>query len=315
MKIGVIGGSGHIGSFLVPRLVMQGHEIINITRGQSTPYADHPAWRKVQKVELDRRVEEKKGLFGDAIADLKCDAVIDLICFTKDSAAQLVEALRGKVRHFLHCGTIWVHGYSLEIPTTEDTPRNPFGDYGINKAEAEEYLLDEARGEGFPSTILHPGHIVGPGWWPLNPQGSFNPDVFKTIKRGEPLVLPNSGLETVHHVHADDLAQGFLKALENWSVSVGESFHLTSPKALSLRGYAEAIYSWFGMEPNLEFLPWEELKMKVSSEDAFFIWDHIGHSPCCSIEKAERLLGYSPRYSSLQAVYESLTWMERSGEL
>lgn len=315
MKIVVIGGSGHIGSFLVPRLVMKGHEVTNITRGQSTPYADHPAWLKVQNVELDRCVEEKKGLFGETIADLKCDAIIDFICFTKDSAAQLVEALRGKVRHFLHCGTIWVHGYSVEIPTTEDMPRNPFGDYGINKAEVEEYLLDEARREGFPSTILHPGHIVGPGWWPLNPQGSFNPDIFKSIKRGEPLVLPNSGLETVHHVHADDLAQGFLKALENWSVSVGESFHLTSPKALSLRGYAEAIYSWFGMEPNIEFSSWEELKMKVSSEDAFFIWDHIGHSPCCSIEKAERLLGYRPRYSSLQAVYESLTWMERSGEL
>ena len=32
-------------------------------------------------------------------------------------------------------------------------------------------LLAEARRTGFPATALHPGHIVGPGWAPLNPAG------------------------------------------------------------------------------------------------------------------------------------------------
>ena len=101
--------------------------------------------------------------------------MIDMICFTLDSAQHLVEALRGRVQHFLHCGTIWVHGPSVVVPTTEDQPRRPFGDYGIQKAQIEAYLLDEARRHGFPATILHPGHIVGPGWAPLNPAGHFNP--------------------------------------------------------------------------------------------------------------------------------------------
>ena len=38
-------------------------------------------------------------------------------------------------------------------------------------------------------------------------------------------------------------------------------------------------------------------------------WDHIAHSPCMSIEKAKRLLAYRPRFSSLQAVYESVQWL------
>ena len=37
------------------------------------------------------------------------------------------------------------------------------------------------------------------------------------------------------------------------------------------------------------------------------------HSPCYSIAKAERLLGYRPRYTSLQAVYESLSWLIEHG--
>ncbi len=136
-----------------------------------------------------------------------------MICFTPESAAQLAEGLHGRVQHFLSCGTIWVHGPSVEVPTTEEAPRAPFGEYGVRKAAMEAYLLDRARRHGFPATVLHPGHIVGRGWAPLNPAGNFNPEVFAAIARGQTLCLPNLGLETVHHVHADDVAQGFVRAL------------------------------------------------------------------------------------------------------
>lgn len=66
----------------------------------------------------------------------------------------------------------------------------------------EAYLLDQARRQRFPATILHPRHIVGPGWVPLNP----------------------------------NVAQAFVKAIANWSSAVGESFHVVSPAALTLRG-------------------------------------------------------------------------------
>ena len=127
---------------------------------------------------LDRDVEESAGSFGGHIAGLDPDVVIDLTCFTLESARTLVEALRGRTGHLLHCGTIWVHGPSIQVPTTEDEPRHPFGEYGIRKAAIEAYLLQQARDERFPVTLLHPGHIVGPGWVPLNPAGNFNPEVF-----------------------------------------------------------------------------------------------------------------------------------------
>ena len=83
----------------------------------------------------------------------------------------------------------------------------------MQKAAIEAYLLDMARRGGLPATVLHPGHIVGPGWAPLNPAGHFNPAVFAQLARGEELALPNLGLETVHHVHADDVAQAFERAI------------------------------------------------------------------------------------------------------
>jgi nucleoside-diphosphate-sugar epimerase len=313
MRVVVIGGTGHVGTYLVPRLVEAGHEVICVSRSQREPYLPHGAWGQVETLEIDRVKADAEGSFGQRIAELSPEVVIDMICFSLDSARQLVEALRGKVFHFLHCGTVWIHGPSVQVPTTEEQPRRPFGEYGIQKAAIERYLLREARLNGFPATLLHPGHIVGPGWAPLNPAGHFNPEVFARLARGETLVLPNLGMETVHHVHADDVAQIFMQAIANRSAALGESFHVVSPAALTLRGYAEAMYAWFGEPVQLEFLPWDAWCQTVSQEEAQATWDHIAHSPNCSIAKAQRLLDYRPRYSSLQAVKESVTWLTEHG--
>src|SRR5919108_4969080 len=187
MRVVIIGGSGHVGTYLVPRLVAAGYEVIAVSRGQRDPYQQHAAWRSVTHITLDREREEVTGAFGQRVRELAPDIVIDMICFTLPSARQLVEALQGQVEHLLHCGTIWVHGPSVHVPTTEEQPRRPFGDYGIQKAAIEAYLLHEARRSGFPATVLHPGHIVGPGWAPLNPAGHFNVQVFAQLARGQEL--------------------------------------------------------------------------------------------------------------------------------
>lgn len=117
------------------------------------------------------------------------------------------------------------------------------------------------------------------------------------------------GLETVHPVHADDVAQSFTQAMTYWSTAVGESFHVVSPAAVTLRGYAEAVAGWFGLEARLRYLPWEEWRTTVSDDEARATWDHIAHSPNCSIEKEQRALNFRPRYSSLQAVREAVDWL------
>lgn len=311
MKAVVIGGTGHVGTYLVPRLWEAGHEVVVVTRGQRRPYRDHPAWKDVATVQIDRSQAEKAGTFGESIAALQPQIVVDLISFTPASTRHLVDAVRGKVRHYLHCGTIWVKGYVVEAPTREETPSEPFGEYGVNKRAIEDYLLDEARRGDLPATMVNPGHIVGPGWTAVNPLGNHNPEVFARLVRGETLVIPNFGMETLHHVHADDVAQVFLRATQHWSASVGEAFFATSPAAVTLKGYAVEAARWFHQEADLRFLPWEEWKRacNLSEQDIEMTWSHLAHCQCCSIEKGQRLLGYQPRYTSFQAVWEAVEWL------
>ncbi|MFN2637756.1 MAG: NAD-dependent epimerase/dehydratase family protein [Gemmatimonadaceae bacterium] len=313
MRLVVIGGTGHIGTFLIPRLVKAGHDVIVASRGRREPYVAHLAWKAVRRIEIDRTAEDAAGTFGARIASLEADAVVDLLCFTPASAQQMVDALQARQTLLLHCGTIWVHGRATTVPTTEDAPRHPFGDYGIKKAVIERLLLDASRRGVARAVILHPGHMVGPGWTPLNPAGHFNPAVFSRIAHGELLQLPNEGMETVHHVHADDVAQAFELALTHRDAAVGESFHVVSPSPMTLRAYAESMFAYFEQVPNLGLLPWDEWRHTVSPEEAAATWDHIAHSPHASIAKVCRRLGYAPRYTSLQAVIESVNSLIDAG--
>ena len=69
------------------------------------------------------------------------------------------------------------------------------------------------------------------------------------------MLLPNLGMETVHHVHAEDVAQSFIKAINNRSTAVGESFHVVSPQALTLKGYATAMLSGLAGNQSSGFFP------------------------------------------------------------
>src|ERR1700728_3164375 len=97
MRVVVVGGSGHIGTFLIPRLVRAGFDVINISRGTSAAYVDADEWQDVRSVAADRQQEDRAGVFGDRVAALQADVVVDLICFTPDSASALVDRLRGEV--------------------------------------------------------------------------------------------------------------------------------------------------------------------------------------------------------------------------
>jgi len=149
-RVVVIGATGHIGSYLVPRLVEGGHEVIAMSRGTRDPYHPSPRWNQVTRVTADRDAEDAQGTFGRRIAALRPDVVIDLVCFTAASAQQLVDALRPSRPLLVHCGTIWVHGPALRVPVTEDEPRTAYGEYGTGKAEIEALLHRETLAGGVP---------------------------------------------------------------------------------------------------------------------------------------------------------------------
>ena len=148
---------------------------------------------------------------------------------------------------------------------------------------------------------------------PLNPAANFDPAVFADLAAGREIALPNLGRETLHHVHADDVAQAFMQAMTHWSAAVGESFHVVSPAAVSLAVMRRLSPGGSDARRALRFLPWEEWRSTVPEKEAEVTWDHIARSPNCSIRKAQRLLEYQPRYRSLEALRESVAWLAAKG--
>jgi nucleoside-diphosphate-sugar epimerase len=313
-RVVVIGATGHVGTYLVPRLVRAGYEVVAVSRGGRAPYHDAPEWRSVERVVADREAEDAAGTFGARIAALGADAVVDLICFTPESARQLVDALRPERPLLLHCGTIWVHGRAARVPITEDEPRTAYGEYGLGKVAIEELLHRETLSGGVPSVVLHPGHISGPGWPVITPAGNLDPDVWRRLATGEPLALPDLGLGVLNHVHADDVAQAFERALAR-PAAIGASFHVVAEQAMTCRGLAAGVAGWFGREPVLELVDWPEYEKRTDPEHAAATREHVERSIAASIERARAVLGYAPRYSSLDAMRESVRWLADNDQL
>ena len=309
MRIVVIGGSGHVGSFLVPRLVRAGHEVVNLTRGIQAPYLDDEAWSEVTQFPVDRAAEDAAGTFGKRVAALEAEVVVDLICFTPDSAGALVEALRGRSRHLVHCGTIWRYGASVKQPMREDDTSPPFGEYGTGKAAVAELLAAETRSGGLVTTVLQPGHISGPGWPPIGPLGNLDPDVWYALSAGREIVVPGLGAELMHHVHADDVAQAFQLAVERRDAAAGESFNVVAPSALTVRGFLAIAAGWFGRTARTRSVSWAEFRSGTTEELADSSWQHLSRSQCASIEKSRRLLGYAPAFEPEAAVLDGIRWL------
>ncbi|MEO6511327.1 MAG: NAD-dependent epimerase/dehydratase family protein [Nocardioides sp.] len=301
MRVLVIGGSGHVGSSLVPRLVRAGHDTVVISRGVRQPYVDDPVWGEVERLACDRVAAERDGTFGSFVAGLRPDVVVDLVCFTPAQARHLVDALDGQ--HVVHTGSVWSYGVSTLVPTTEDAAKSPYGEYGVDKLAIEQYLMGQNR---VRATVVHPGHISGPGWMAIGPAANLDPAVIDGLRRDGSCLLPDRGGETIHHVHADDVAGLQQACLEQPDAAAGQSFNSVCTQALTLRGYADLVARHFGHEPKLEFVPWAEFASRIAPEHADQTIEHIGRAPLFSMDKARMLLGFVPQHTVTGTVLEAI---------
>ncbi len=299
-KAVVIGGAGKVGGYLSPMLAEAGYRVFSVSRGRTKPKVQHDAWQDIEQVTLDRASPD----FARGIAALEADVVVDMICFKLSDMRVLAEALRGKVGHYLLCGSAWMHGHSARVPVREEECREPLEEYGTQKSLMDYELTRLYKEENFPGTAVHPGHIVCPGDEPINPQGFKGLSTFGLLKEGKKVILPNFGMETVHHVHAKDVAGVFFAAIESGKISFGEGFHAVSPRAVTLRGYAIEAASWFGKEPSLAFEPFDRWKEHFTPAQGSATLTHILHAPGCSMQKAKDLLNFTPQYTSFEAVRE-----------
>lgn len=316
MRAVVIGSSGHVGSYTVPALVQAGYEVVSVTRGQKQPYTSGmKEWSEVRSVSCDRESLEQAGDFGRFVLDLKPDIVCDLICYGRSQAEQIARAVLDRISHYIFIGSIWIYEYNMTVPVTESHPRNATSPYGRGKVEAEDFLKAFWSETGFPYTALDIGHVVGNGWFPLNPQGNFRKSVYEDIAAGRPVLLPDRGTSTVHHVHASDVARALVTCLSCPDISLGQNYLITAATAVTLRGFAETMYAKFGHEPNIRYATLEAVLDTLTGVDRTKTFEHVNHSPCVSIGKAQREIGFQPRYTAMQAVSEVLDDMIQTGAM
>jgi nucleoside-diphosphate-sugar epimerase len=165
-----------------------------------------------------------------------------------------------------------------------------------------------------PAIVLHPGHISGPGWPVITPAGNLDPGVWTALATGKQLALPDHGLGVLHHVHADDVAQAFERALAR-PAAIGASFHVVAEQAMTLRGLAAGVARWFGRDPVLDFVDWPEYERRTTPEHAAATREHTMRSITASIDRAREVLGYAPRYTTLDALHEALGWLVASNQV
>lgn len=312
-KVIIIGGTGHIGGYLVPSLLARDYEVVVFSRGKTTPYPENFWGKKVKMVKVDREKDEKTGHWSELIAEIKPDIIVDIICFEPESAQNLIESLTGKDIHLLSCGTVWVYGKTKVIPTPESAPRLPENDYANKKVIIEEKLLQATREGKIKATIIHPGHITGPGKTFVTPFGDHNPETLQKIIDGEAIYLLDGGFSTLHHVHPQDVARLFLRAIEKEKNSVGESFNCGASEAMTFFGLGQFFASLFGRELYFQNISLEEYSEKFSyPEEAA---QHVRQGCCVSMAKAQELLNFSCRYSAKDAVMETTNDLIKRGIL
>lgn len=302
MKVVVIGAAGHIGTYLIPMLYNAGYETIAITRTMSKPYEDDSAWHKVNRVLADRDNDP------DFIAKLKeidPDIIIDLVNFNIEETKKITEGFKNtRLSHYLYCSSCWAHGMAETVPCDpDDLKKQPLEAYGKDKFASELFLKEQYRKNGFPVTIVLPGQISGPGWTIINPWGNTSIRVFQDIADGKEIALPNFGQEILHHVHGYDVARVFFQAVIHRNQALGEAFDAESASHVTLYGYAKHLFEYFGKEPKIKFLPWNEwCEYEGNPEECDHTYYHIVRSGVFSIEKTQRLLEYHPKYSCLETI-------------
>lgn len=296
----VIGARGHIGSYLVNRLVKTGWEVTALSRSERKPYAFRKEiWENVRSVFMTR----EQLLSGNLLGKEKFDAVCDLICYTPAECRRITDKLTHG-EFYLQLGSIWTYENKQYLPVDEMHPKNSLESYGRDKGLVEDMVLSLCNGGKIRGAVVHPGHISAGEWMPINPQGNLDKGVYDKIKRGEKVVLPFLGLPTLQHVHAEDLAEVIAACIEQPEKANGQAFISAAESAMTMRAIAENLFTYFGHEPNIDYVSWEGFEKAIGKENAAVSLDHVSHSPCATPAKALRVLGVKHKHGILDIYKE-----------
>lgn len=257
MKILVTGGTGFMGTYLVPLLLSQGHKVKLLVRNV----------QKAQELVGDR-CEIVHGNIED-IATLEgiCDG-IEIVyhmaalmghdspskeAFEKfrrvnvEGVRNIIRiAKKGNVRKFIYISSTAAMGLQNVVNIDEETECRPYTPYQVTKREAELLILDEVKKNQFPAVIVRPSMVYGPGF-----KGDFL-TISKVCKTGFfPRIGRGKNLSPALYI--EDLAEALMRFIDHGKI--GEIYLLSSNQSYSLEDTVRIIGKAMGRKICFVYIP------------------------------------------------------------
>jgi len=308
MNCVVTGAAGFIGSALVKRLTQEGHHVRAVIHKKPPASSEH----NIEYVYAD--LTDPSTLTNILHED---DIVIHCAALVKDygSEKEIINVNLNGTKHLVHACHNKISRF-IFLSHLHSTSHKKIGAYSSSKGLAEHYLLQEHQQNQFPMVIIRPGSVFGPQatTWCLRPLQAIQQDRIALIKQGAGLFL---------HTYIDNLIDSLLLSLTAPRLE-GEIIEITDGNnTTTWKTYLNDLAHLAGKPPIQRNI--SQTTAAILSRMMMFRY-HLFHTPplltptavhlftnkqTVSLEKAHRLLGYSPKIDYVDAMKHIEQWLRQ----
>lgn len=298
-RIVVTGGAGFVGSNLIARLQsLGGFDVVvldNEVLGSREAIADLDT-TFIKGDICDPKAVEQALEGADAVVHLAADTrVIPSISepmFNFDvnvgGSLMILEAMRKLgIDRIINASTGGAIIGEADPPVHEGMVASPASPYGASKLAVEGYCSAYSACYGIKAASLRFSNVYGPRSWH---KGSVVALFIKQILRGETLVVYGDGEQTRDYVHAQDLSDGIVAAIQS---DASGPIQLGTGIGTPLNEMIEMLREISGEDIVVDYQPFRD--------------GEIVHT-WCDISHARAVLGYDPKIVLRDGLEESWRW-------
>lgn len=313
MKFLVTGGSGFLGINLIRYLHHKGHEIVSLDLVKF----DYPDMNnKIKHVVGDIRDKSKvKDLMQGIDMVVHTAAALplykpeEIFSTDVDGTRILLEAAKEfNVKRFIHISSTAVYGIPDHHPLKEDDKLDGVGPYGQAKILAEEECL-KFRKERMCVPILRPKSFIGP-----ERLGVFDL-LFDWARDGKGFPMIGNGKNRYQLLDVEDLCEATYLCATLDPKIVNDTFNIGAKEFKTMREDYQAVLDYAGHGKKIVGLPEKPIIFTLRFLEALklsplykWVYETASKDSFVSIEKAETILGFKPKYSNQDALLRNYKW-------
>lgn len=236
----VVGGTRFLGTQLIPRLLASGDTITVFNRGHDYGF-QLPS--TVLIIHGDRaKPEDLKKL-----QQRHYDYIYDMCCFNPDEAKLLLLNISPGA-HIIFFSSAAVYETPKIFPLREKSPLGlwpSFGDYGTNKAAAEQVFIEFSLRTGTNLTIFRPTYLLG-----VNNYFDRENYYFSRVSLGQPILMPGNGKCLIQFGFLNDTAQAFASVPKMQNEQI-EILNVAGNDLITLRDFILLCADFVGKQPRI----------------------------------------------------------------